>query len=253
MQKRELNFLGNSLPRRASRGNQPFGMHIVYVDESGDLGGAGSPSRFFILSALVVSHEHWQESRGNLDSMRSALDRLYGLRTSAEIHAAQFLGGAASHLGLDIRRRFQCAHHALEHLGRSTRLRPIRVAVKKDGESGKALLDRAWDGLLNEIGLELASKPTSPCGSGGLVVIMDHHGASPYRPSEVSSARVPLLELPFGRRSEDSPLLQCADLLGFLTKQSLDPNRHFSGSRGRALINLAERIHGVPCPVHPAK
>jgi len=76
---------------------------------------------------------------------------------------------------------------------------------------------------------------------------MDHHGALPYRPSVEMAAIQPMLELPFGRRSEDSHLLQCADLLGFLTKQSLDPNHYFLGSNGRRLVRQAEALYSKPC------
>lgn len=222
-------------------------MHLVYLDESGDLGATGGSSRFFILSALLVSHEHWGSARLGLLGMRENLDDLYGLRPGAEMHATQFLGGAERHHGLDVRRRFQCAHHALGYLAKSRHLRPVRVALEKGSLGGRALLDLAWSALLGEIDVEITSFPRSSCGSSGLVVIMDHHGAMPYRPSVGLPVDGPLLELPFGRRSEDSHLLQCADLLGFLTKQSLDPNRHFAGSRGRALVGIAERLHGRPC------
>ena len=222
-------------------------MHIVYLDESGDLGVAGSPSRLFILSAVLVSHEHWLEARLSLDAMRANLDALYGLRPGAEIHASEFLGGAARHHGLDVRRRFQCAHHVLGFLRQSGLLHPVRVGLEKSGESGAALLDRAWIGLLEEVACEVGRSASSACGSRGLLIVMDHHGALPYRPSAQITSPRPLLELPFGRRSEDSHLLQCADLLGFLTKQSLDPNRHFSGSQGRRLVQLSERLYRGPC------
>lgn len=222
-------------------------MHLIYLDESGDLGATGGSSRHFVLSALLVSHEHWSAARLGLLGMRENLDSLYGLRPGAEIHATQFLGGAERHHGLDVRRRFQCAHHVLGYLAKSHHLRPVRVALQKGSLGGRALLDLAWSALLGEIDAEIQQLPGNACGSSGLVVIMDHHGAMPYRPAVGLPADGPLLELPFGRRSEDSHLLQCADLLGFLTKQSLDPNRHFAGSRGRALVSIAEHLYRRPC------
>lgn len=222
-------------------------MHLVYIDESGDLGAPGASSRHFILSALLVPHEHWGAARLGLLGMRANLDALYGLRTGAEIHAAQFLGGADRHHGLDVRRRFQCAHHVLGHLAKSPHLRPVRVALEKGAMGGRPLLDLAWSALLEEVAFEIRQLPGNACGSRGLVAIMDHHGAMPYRPSAGLPAEGPLLELPFGRRSEDSDLLQCADLLGFLTKQSLDPNRYFLASHGRRLIRRMERLYSHPC------
>lgn len=230
-------------------------MHIAYLDESGDLGAAGSPTRLFILSGLLVPHERWIEASGMLENLRASLRQLHGLRLGAEIHASQFLGGAASHLGLDIPRRFQCAHHILRTLRETNLVAPVRIAVRKDAQAGKAVLDVAWDGLHRLIAERLVRTHPPACGGRGLVVVMDHHGALPYRPASLGAQAdiCPLLELPFGRRSEDSHFLQCADLLGFLTKQSIDPNGYFSGPRGRRLIRLAEQLHPTPCPILTAK
>jgi hypothetical protein len=226
-------------------------MHIVYLDESGDLGSTSSPTRFFILSGILFAHEHWIVARRSLEGMRANLQSLYSLNPDIEIHAAEFLGGAVRHNGLDIRRRFQCAHHVLNFLLKSDCLRPVRFGVEKSGEGGRALLDIAWAGLAAEIACELRKAPESACGSRGILVVMDHHGASPYRPEPRQDGAVeqPLLELPFGRRSEDSDFLQVADLLGFLTKQKLDPNRHFSGSQGRSLLRLSEQLYSSPCRI----
>ena len=226
-------------------------MHLAYLDESGDLGSAGSPTRLFILSALLVSHERWLEAALFLDQLREELGLRYRLRTSAEIHASEFLGGSPSHLGLDVPRRFQCAHHLLRSLGGIDIITPVRIAVRKGDQGGRQLLDVAWDGLRKLVDQEIVLAPKPSCGGRGLLVVMDHHGASPYRPTNKRDLRdpCPLLELPFGRRSEDSQFLQCADLLGFLSKQSLDPNRYFSGSRGKRLLRLSETLHQKPCPV----
>lgn len=226
-------------------------MHIAYLDESGDLGSAGSPSRLFILCGVLVSHERWLEASLLLENLRLALNQRYGLRFGAEIHAAQFLGGASSHLGLDIPRRFQCTHHILRSLQSCDLLHPVRIAVQKGDSAGKAVLDLAWNRLHQEIARVVSHSQPSACGGRGLVVVMDHHGALPYRPPSQRNLSdiCPLLELPFGRRSEDSHFLQFADLLGFLTKQSLDPNSYFSSSRGRRLLRMSEQLHPAPCQV----
>jgi hypothetical protein len=37
-------------------------MHLLYVDESGDTGYAGSQTRTFTLSGLLVHHAEWHEA-----------------------------------------------------------------------------------------------------------------------------------------------------------------------------------------------
>jgi len=226
---------------------------IIYVDESGDLGTEGSPTRHFVMSAVVFQHSAWARVNADIARLRSRLFQLHGLDEKAEIHAREFLGGARLHRGLDIRRRFQCVHHIIGFLKENTDLMAARVAVKKGGVGGGILLGSAWDGLIEEISAVLPEDGIPPCGATGWVVVVDHHGAAPYRPENWRgndlSPEYQMLDLPFGRRASDSPILQIADLLGFLTKQALEPGRHFMGSAGKKLVARAEKIHVGPCRV----
>ncbi len=221
------------------------GMRVVFVDESGDVGGIGSPTRHFVLVALVVEHISWPAVNAELRAMRERLHRSLGLRPDAEIHASEFLGGSESHLGLGVRSRFLAAHHILRTVEKLPGVRVVKFAVRKDG-GGAAILDTAWMGLLRQVaGLPKPESPTS-CPSRGLVIICDHHSRLPYRPSRTMldelAASEELLELPFGRDSADSLVLQAADLMAYLAKQAIEPNSHFSKARGRTLLRQWERL-----------
>ena len=228
-------------------------VQIIYVDESGDLGTEGSPTRHFVMSAVVFPHSAWARVNADMSRLRRRLLELYGLDEGAEIHAREFLGGARLHRGLDIRRRFQCVHHIIGFLQARPELRATRVAVEKGQIGGGALLKVAWDGLMEVISAGLPSDDLPICGATGWVVVVDHHGAAPYRPENWrGNSLAPesqMLDLPFGRRAQDSPILQIADLLSFLTKQALEPGRHFMGSAGKKLVERAEKIHSGPCRV----
>lgn len=227
-------------------------MHVVFVDESGDLGREGSPTAYFLLCAVVVRHDWWEAAADELSSIRRRLWERHGLREEGEIHAAQFLGGDTRHKGLDVRSRFQCIHHAVGSLRASRCLRFTRFAVRKGKAVAAEILGEAWRGLAGEMHGILAGEEAS-CGSRGMIVVMDHHGDQPYRArglgEDLEAIGQPLLELPFGRRSQDSRFLQCADLLGYLTKQGLEPNRYFAGSNGRRLLREAEKLFDKPCQV----
>lgn len=226
-------------------------MRIAFVDESGDIGGRGSPTSFFLLCAVVMDHAHWSEANLELAAMRRRLESNLGLRREAEMHAAEFLSKHPRHLGLDNRSRFLAVRHALRTLAALTGTRYCRVAVRKGEDPGRTM-ESAWNGLLTQIAETPAATGTL-CRSRGLVVVCDHHAARPYRPSDAVLASLPpdtqLLDLPYGRDSLDNPILQMADLLAYLSKQSLDPKPYFEGSQGRALIRLAETLFGKPCPV----
>lgn len=223
-------------------------MHIAYIDESGDLGGARSPTRHFILCAVVVRHEYWAGFNEALHSMRSRLQERHGLRLDAEIHTAQFLGGSELHLGMEIRERFQCIHHALTSVAKLTGVRFARICVEKN--AADSTMDRAWLRLLAEI--DQVSDGETTCQARGLILLCDHHNTLPYRPPPSSLGAIsnigPLLELPLGRDSKDSHALQLADILVYLTRQSITPNAYFSRSRGRRLLRMTEALFGKPCP-----
>lgn len=226
-------------------------MRIAFVDESGDIGGLGSPTSLFILCAVVMDHAHWSKVNLELAAMRRRLELNLSLRCDAEMHAAEFLSKHPRHLGLSNRSRFLAVRHALRTLAALTGTRYCRVAVRKGQDSGRTM-ESAWKGLLSEIAGAPASTNTA-CPSQGLVVVCDHHAARPYRPSDAVLASLPsdtqLLDLPYGRDSHDNPILQMADLLAYLSKQSLDPKPYFEGSQGRALVRLAETLFEKPCPV----
>lgn len=184
--------------------------------------------------------------------MRRRMSGLYGLKEDKEMHASVFLGGDTTHCGLDVARRAQCAHHVLRTMRGMAQLRLLRHAVRKDNLAAGALLEMAWQGLGAEI-LRSTHGSMADCGSKGMVIVMDHHGDQPQRSLSMEGAfrdaGQPLLDHPFGRRSHESLFLQCADLLGYLTKQALEPNRHFQGGEGRRLIRRADALFGHRCPV----
>lgn len=225
-------------------------VHIAFVDESGDLGSVGSPTRHFILTAVVVRHDRWQAAQAELAALRQRLQALYRLHPGVEIHAQQFLGGDVRHRGLDIRARFQCAHHILRSLRQSGSLGFVRHAVRKEGLSAPEILTAAWQGLAREL-VRQAGAVDFPCGGRGWILVTDHHGDQPHRDIAMSlflqSEGQPLLEHPFGRRSHDSDFLQIADFLAFLTKQSFEPSGYFKISAGRRLIRQNNRVFRKPC------
>ena len=65
-------------------------MYFLYVDESGDVGMTGSPSRYFILSGFVVHELRWHQTLEAIIDLRRDLRKRYGLRLREEIHAAKF-------------------------------------------------------------------------------------------------------------------------------------------------------------------
>ena len=86
-------------------------MYLMYVDESGDSGLVKSPSRYFVLSSLVVHESRWRELIERLITFRKTLRAVYGLPLRLEIHAAEFIrhppvSGMEKYVRLAILRNF---------------------------------------------------------------------------------------------------------------------------------------------------
>jgi hypothetical protein len=221
-------------------------MHLIYVDESGDPGAKLGASKHFILCGLLVHHADWHAVNRRMAEMRARLFATHGLPMMAELHASEFLSDSSNHLGLSQRARLQCLLHVLGCIQRQGDLTPICVIVEKGGTNPLA---PAWIELtrLAQVWIDRAT-PHPSCVSAGLAIVCDDIRPSPGRPWVESVLHAqPLLgellvDLPFGRESQDSHLLQACDLLSFLTKQSLAPNRFFSSRGGKQLL---KRLQGL--------
>jgi hypothetical protein len=59
---------------------------IAYIDESYD-------EEFFAMSALIVPAAHWRETFDAIKTHRQGMKAVYGIFTSKELHALQFVSG----------------------------------------------------------------------------------------------------------------------------------------------------------------
>ena len=229
-------------------------MHLLYVDESGDTGHAGSQTRTFTLSGLLVHHAEWHEAQAAITRMRRRLYEKYGYPVHAEIHASEMLGRSEAHHGTQRHQRIQAALHAVEMIRREKRLTPLRVIVAK-GAIGHGVPQAAWLALLEATSRHIASGEGHRfCSAQGLAVVCDDHRTAPSA-AWLSEIRAKLdlgtllIDEPFGRDSRQSPLLQLCDLLAYLTKQTLEPNALFSQPHTQSMIKRCNTLfeeRGVP-------
>lgn len=68
-------------------------MYLMYIDESGDCGKVNSPSKYFVLSAIVINQDHWLDTLNSIINFRKHLRDKYGLLMKEEIHASEFVNG----------------------------------------------------------------------------------------------------------------------------------------------------------------
>jgi Protein of unknown function (DUF3800) len=112
-------------------------MYLMYVEESGDSGLQGSPTRYFVLSGIVVHELRWHEALNRLVSFRQRMRTRFGLQMREEIHAGPMLSRLASMKFLNI----------------------VNVRVDKHGKSaGYDPFEKAWEALIQRFENTLRSR-----------------------------------------------------------------------------------------------
>lgn len=75
-------------------------MYLAYFDESGDSGIANSPTRFFVLSALLIHERDWLGGLDQLVEMRRAIKQKHGISTRPELKSTEIRRGRGPLLSL---------------------------------------------------------------------------------------------------------------------------------------------------------
>jgi hypothetical protein len=126
-------------------------MYLMYVDESGDTGLLGSPTRYFALSGLVIHESKWRDFVNQIAAFRKTLRVTYGLPIRMEIHASHFIqsppvAGMPKHIRLAILRNF------LDEMAKMPFLSITNVVVDKTGKPPTYdVFDNAWRALFQRL------------------------------------------------------------------------------------------------------
>jgi hypothetical protein len=159
-----------------------------------------------------------------------------GLKLSAEIHAAEFSGGAKTFLGLEPRQRLRVALWLLSELGEVPGLSCHSVACFKQAQPEPMIA--CW----RHLAADLTSSSSGP-----MLLIADmgeaeaiKNAISAFRSAHPSQALV--IEDPFHRDSRHSYFLQAADLVAYLRRQRHHPNALFRSAQPEELFSELDRI-----------
>ncbi len=66
----------------------------MYVDESGDCGLCNSPTRYFVLSGIVLHELRWQSCLNQLLAFRQRMRDQFGLKSREELRASALINPA---------------------------------------------------------------------------------------------------------------------------------------------------------------
>lgn len=224
---------------------QPFSMYLMYVDESGDTGRYGSPTRFFALSGIVVHESRWREFLDSLIAFRKTLKSVYGLPVRTEIHASHYV--VRRPVNLDRHIRLAILRNTLDELTKFDYISITNVIVDKKGKPDDYdIFHAAWGTLFQrfENTMSAGNFPGGHSRDSGMVITdavagrrlvrlvrkMAVHNYIPHDPRFGQGARnVPIkkiIEDPHGKDSSDTLPVQMADVVVYFLHQRFAPNSY---------------------------
>lgn len=242
-------------------------MYLMYVDESGDPGLTRSPSRYFVLSGLVIHELTWLATLDALIDFRRRMRGAFGLKLREEIHAAHFINKPGELKRIKRNDRLTILRHFADEIARLPELNVINVVVDKSNKpDGYDVLTRAWQPLIQRFENTIVHRnfpgPNNPDERGlvfadgqpskqltGLLRRMRRHNPIPSQLPGSGYRNIHLkkvIEDPVYRDSRHSLMVQAADLCAFLLYQKLAPNKYMQRSGG---ANYFERVAPVLCRV----
>lgn len=238
-------------------------MYLMYVDESGDPGITGSPTRFFVLSGLVVHESNWNVSLDALIAFRRRMNGAFGIKLREEIHASHFINNPGSLSRIRRNDRLTILRHFANEIARLPQVSVINVVVDKSTKTATYdVHSRAWEALVQrfENTIRFKNFPTPALATDQGLIFPDGQPAAKLDlllrrmrrfnpiPSQLGGHRMlPLtriIEDPNYRDSAKSYFVQAADLCAYLLYQHYAPNSYMRRSGG---MSYFRRISPVYC------
>lgn len=240
----------------------------MYVDESGDSGMVGSPTRYFVLTGLVVHELRWEAYLERMIAFRRRMRDHFGLRLREELHATRLITRPGSLVRIKRNDRLTIMRGMADELAGMTDLNIINVLVDKRGKAEDYdVFENAWRTLIqrfeNTMEHRNFSGPSNPVERG--MIFPDHtedkkltrllRGMRRYNPVSNQQrfgigyrnlALKNIVEDPNFRDSEFSYFIQAADVAAYLLYQSVAPNSYMRKKSGQ---NYFKRLDPVLCKV----
>ncbi|MDH7489921.1 MAG: DUF3800 domain-containing protein [Anaerolineae bacterium] len=210
-------------------------MYIAYYDESGDDGFPDYSSPLFVLTAIYLEHQNWQQAFNTIAEFRREMKAKYGLPVRIEMHAREFLLNKNPYCTFRIpdSQRVESVGHFCRFIG-SLDLRIINVVIVKDRIRKKDydVLDKALTFSVQRLENDLRHAPTpdeekflmiTDSGRVGKMrkttrrlrrfnPIPSKTRPGTYRQQEITT----MIEDPLPKDSKESYFIQLADLVSYV-------------------------------------
>jgi len=242
-------------------------MYLMYVDESGDCGlpAGGSPTRYFILSGLVLHELRWKDTLAKLIDFRKRMKISFKVRLRDEIHASDMISRHGKELAFLTRNeRLTILRHFINEIASLNEVSVINILVDKQTKTpGYDVFGMAWRALLQRFENTISHKnfpgPSNPDDRGiifpdntdnkklrMLIRMLRHYNPIPsvYGPAIRSLPLVTIIEDPNFRNSRESYFVQAVDTVAFFLKQFVDPCHYMKKQGGHKYFT---RLNPILC------
>jgi hypothetical protein len=243
-------------------------MFLMYVDESGDPGLVSSPTRYYVLSGLVLHELRWRPVLERLLEFRRGLRAQYGLKLREELHAAAMINKPGPLVRIKRHDRLAILRDFADALASVPELNVINVVVDKERKpAGYDVFENAWKILIQRFEdtihhrnfrgprnaderAMIFSDSTDNKRLQQLLRKLRVHNPVPTRAGYRNSPLDRIIEDPTIRDSEESYLIQAVDLCAFLLYQELAPGAYMKKKAGH---NYFSRLAPILCTVASAR
>jgi hypothetical protein len=229
-------------------------MYMMYVDESGDPGVHNSPTRYFILSAIVVHELRWNTFLDNLIAFRKLLKQTKGLKMREEIHASHFINNSKKIKYIKRNDRLDILKKCINWLSCQNEISIITVRVDKNGRTSD-VFNVAWERIVqrfeNTIRHHHFPGPNNadergillPDNTDGTKLIKLIRRMKRYNPISNMTGyyqsgyrNMPLeyvIEDPLLKDSNHSYIIQMVDVIAYFAMQYYQPNKYINKKAGK--------------------
>lgn len=235
----------------------------MYIDESGDVGLNNSPTRYFILSGIVLHELRWKTTLTELVNFRKMLRDTKDLKLREEIHCRDFINKPGDLKRIKRNDRLDIIKKCIDWLNTQSDLSVFSVIVDKQGRNDD-IFEVAWSTLLmcfeNTIRHKNFRGPQNSDDKG--IVLSDNTEGEKLRmlirrmrhyntishtqslhPSGYRNLKLDyIIEDPIFRDSQHSFLHQMNDVVAYCVRQKYEPNAYMKKKGGH---NFYKRLEDV--------
>jgi hypothetical protein len=241
-------------------------LYLMYIDESGDCGLQNSPTRYFILSGVVVHELRWRTYLNQLIAFRHRMKQQFGIRLREEVRASAFINKPKELARIKRNDRLTILRALADEVASMSDLNVINVVVDKQSKPASYdVFSMAWRSLIQRFENTVSSRNfQGPANSDEYGMLFPDHTDDKklslllrqmrrYNPipnqasygagyRNLTLARI--IEDPNFRDSVHSYFVQAADLTAYLLHQRLAPNSYMRSKSGQ---NYFARLAPVLC------